>query len=280
MAEHHLRQFFVQPQLTTCFQILGTDQFRSALRQPVAIHTGHPLPGLAHQLMADPQGQCDIFGLHPAPQIMPPGFEMIDPGENGVLIAAQFCHSEFTVPAVIHQSQHWYFPPGRFTRLAILQNAAQRIMAVSKSIGFHGHDFAHGALDSEPPAIHCRADPFNNDAFAPIDRSLDEIRFWRGNRGNGRDWSGFYLRRDRSFALRCDWRRRGDRGRRLAGASCSLYGFVSGPFLVIRHGLSGHTGYPRWAGMDFRWFSFIKATAPSIQRFVWSLIFGAGTLIP
>ncbi len=105
---------------------------------------------------------------------------MIYPGKNGIFIATQLRHFELAAPTVIHQSKHRRFLPDGFTRLTVLQDAAQRIVAIGEGIRFNHDDFAHSALDGETSAIHFRADALDDDALATIHGSLD------GNLDRGR----------------------------------------------------------------------------------------------
>ena len=232
----------VQPQLPAVLQITRTGQFTCALGQPAGIFAGSAGGGLAHQLFAHPQGDGDIFSLHPAAQVMPPRVESVHPGQNRVFVAAQFLHLKLAAPAVVDQHPHRRFPPDGFAGLAVLQEAGQRIVAIGEDVRFNRDGVAHGALDREPAAIQFRGDAFDDHSLAAIDRPCGGCRFdcrFRGGRFSQCRfcWGGF----------------RGGGWFRGRGDDCRLFlmnrrfgyrrsGFGADPFFFIYCRFLGHAG--------------------------------------
>src|SRR5512143_1448472 len=108
---------------------------------------------------------------------MTPGFEMIHPGAEGIVVTPDFPDPELTTPAIVNERLHGYIGPGILVFLTILQHAGEHIVAVHEGIDFRHDGLPDGAFDRIAAAIDLGVDALDYDPFSAIERGREIALF-------------------------------------------------------------------------------------------------------
>ena len=102
-----------------------------------------------------------VDALH---QVAAPGFEMVYPGFECVPVTPYFRNGKLSPPAIVHIKLDGLFRPRSSSSDAETSTHRNRIMAVSKNIGFYANHIPGNALRCKPACIllHFRLHAFND----------------------------------------------------------------------------------------------------------------------
>ena len=85
-----------------------------------------------------------------------PGAEPVDPGLDGVEVAAELSKGKLSLPAVVHLGLHGHTLPVGFSRPAIQHLRSQNIVAVHEDIRLHPQPVPHYSFGGEHPPVYFR----------------------------------------------------------------------------------------------------------------------------
>src|SRR3569623_796644 len=102
----------------------------------------------------------NVGGVDAPRQFAPPRGEVIDPGADGIPVAAQAFNEEIAAPAVVTEELHRSFSPLVFRRVAPQQHARDQVVAIGENISFDLDAFAQLTFDGETLAIVLRGHGF------------------------------------------------------------------------------------------------------------------------
>jgi hypothetical protein len=117
---------------------------------------------------AHPRGDGDIRGLLASRELVPPGFERIDPGGDAVAVSAGGAGGEAAAPAVVAERLHLGLLPRDGVLGAPAQHHAEKVVAVGEAVGLHDDRVSLDALDREAAAVHAGSHGVDDRARAAL----------------------------------------------------------------------------------------------------------------
>ncbi len=114
------------------------------------------LDGIFDQIGAHQRRDADVLLIDPACQLVAPGFEVVDPGDHAVEVAARGLGGEGGEPLVVAARCHFYFLRAGVGFGAPTQHHAQHVVPVGEAVRLDAQGLARDGLDGETACVHHR----------------------------------------------------------------------------------------------------------------------------
>ena len=133
---------------------------------------GRPRGRSLDEAGADEEVRGDILaGGEALRQVARPGGEVVDPGDDGVAVAADLLDRERRPPAVVDERRHRCLGPVLVDLAAMEEDDGDHVVPVGVGDGLDLHRVADDALDRERAAVDAGGDAVDDDAAAPVARA-------------------------------------------------------------------------------------------------------------